>query len=113
MGTPGFNAPHRSVFSSATNPAETGNAQAHERFAGGCDIPTGDVETYYEDGIWKNRIEGSSPAVNTAPTKAEAEDKGRAMAQIRHVEHIIKDKTGRIAQRNTYPRSRDPRSSRG
>ena len=73
----------------------------------------GDVETYYEDGTWKNRVEGNQRASNTAPTKTEAQAAGRKMAVDREVEHVIKNKDGRIAEKNTYPRSRDPRSSKG
>ena len=41
-------------------------------------MPKGDIETYYEDGKWKNKVEGGSRASNTADTKAEAQAKGRA-----------------------------------
>ena len=76
-------------------------------------MPKGDIETYYEDGEWKNKVEGGQRASNTADTKAEAQAKGREMANDRGVEHIIRNKDGEIGQRNTYPRSRDPRSSSG
>lgn len=76
-------------------------------------MPEGDIETYYENGEWKNKVEGRRRASNTADTKAEAQAKGREMAIDRRVEHIIRKKDGEIGQRNTYPRSRDPRSSRG
>jgi hypothetical protein len=35
------------------------------------------------------------------------------MARDRGVEHLIHNKDGRIGERNTYPRSRDPRRSKG
>ncbi|WP_231974170.1 DUF2188 domain-containing protein [Pseudonocardia sp. HH130630-07] len=35
------------------------------------------------------------------------------MAIKRGVEHIIHNQDGKIGERNTYPRSRDPRSSKG
>lgn len=73
----------------------------------------GDIETYYEDGQWKNRPQGNERASNTAETKAEAQAKGREMAIERNVEHIIKKQDGTIGERNTYPRSRDPRGSKG
>lgn len=76
-------------------------------------MPEGDVETYYEDGKWKNKVEGSSRAANSGDTKAEVQAKGREMAEKRGVEHIIKKQDGTIGARNTYPRSRDPRSSKG
>lgn len=73
----------------------------------------GDIETYYEDGKWKNRPQGNDRASNTHGTKAQAQSKGRDMAMERSVEHLIKKKDGTIGERNTYPRSRDPRRSKG
>ena len=73
----------------------------------------GDIETYYEGGTWKNRPQGSDRASNTFNTKADAQARGREMAIDRGVEHIIKNMDGTIGERNTYPRSRDPRESRG
>jgi hypothetical protein len=48
-------------------------------------MATGDIETYYEDGQWKNRPEGNSRASNTADTKADAQATGREMAKDRGV----------------------------
>lgn len=76
-------------------------------------MAVGDIETYHEDGLWKNRVQGSERASSVHTTKAEAQAKGREMAIARGVEHFIKNMDGTIAERNTYPRSRDPRSSRG
>ncbi|MCX4098032.1 DUF2188 domain-containing protein [Nocardia sp. alder85J] len=73
----------------------------------------GDIETYYEGGVWKNRPEGNNRASNTAGTKAEAQAKGREMAIERGVEHLIKGKDGEIQSKNTYPRSRDPFPPKG
>jgi hypothetical protein len=47
----------------------------------------GDIETYHEDDVWKNRAEGGQRASNTAETKAEAQATGRQMALDRGVEH--------------------------
>ena len=73
----------------------------------------GDIETYYENGKWKNKVEGGARASSSAPTKAEAQRTGRDMAIARGVEHVIRNKNGEIGERNTYPRSRDPHSSKG
>jgi hypothetical protein len=73
----------------------------------------GDVETYYEGGKWKNKVEGNERASNTAATKAEAEAEGRRMAKSRGVEHIIRNQDEQIGSRNTYPRARDPRKIPG
>jgi hypothetical protein len=67
----------------------------------------GDVETYYEGGVWKNKIEGNSRASNTGATKAEVQTEGRRMAIANDVEHVIRNKDGEIGQKSTYPRSRD------
>jgi hypothetical protein len=67
----------------------------------------GDIETYHEDGVWKNRVEGGQRASNTADTKGEAQTVGRQMAIDRGVEHFIRNRDGKIGGRNTYPRSRD------
>lgn len=76
-------------------------------------MATGDIETYFEDGVWKNRPQGNSRASNAAPTKAEAQAKGREMAVDREVEHVIKKKNGTIGEKNTYPRSRDNNPPKG
>ncbi|WP_166879131.1 DUF2188 domain-containing protein [Salinibacterium sp. ZJ450] len=69
------------------------------------------VETYFEDGTWKNRITGNSRASNTAPTKAEAQAKGRQMAIDRSTEHVIKNMDGQIGNRNSY--GNDPHPPKG
>ena len=74
-------------------------------------MPKGDIETYFEDGQWKNRVSGSSRAANTHGTKQPAEQAGREMARNRKVEHIIKKKDGTIGERNTY--GNDPRNIPG
>jgi hypothetical protein len=76
-------------------------------------MATGDIETYYEDGVWKNRPQGNQRASNIADTKADAQAKGRDMATGRGVEHVIKKKDGTIGEKNTYPRSRDKNPPRG
>jgi len=74
----------------------------------------GDIHTVPHDGGWANRVEGGERVSNTAPTKAEAERRGRDMAQQRGVEHQIHNRDGRIGERNgPYPPRRDPRRSKG
>ncbi|SES30180.1 DUF2188 domain-containing protein [Lentzea albida] len=73
----------------------------------------GDVETYHENGTWKNKVEGNSQASSTHDTKDEASAKGREMAAEHGVEHIIRKQDGTIGERNTYPRERDPRNIPG
>lgn len=73
----------------------------------------GDIHTSKQDDRWINKAEGNERASNSAATKAEAQAAGREMAIRRGVEHVVHNQDGRIGERNTYPRSRDPRSSKG
>ncbi|WP_080733298.1 DUF2188 domain-containing protein [Rhodococcoides fascians] len=73
----------------------------------------GDIHTSKQGDKWVNRAEGNTRATNSADTKAAAQSAGRALAVDRGVEHVIHNQDGKIGARNTYPRSRDPRSSKG
>jgi hypothetical protein len=73
----------------------------------------GDIHTVHRDGKWFNEVEGGQRASNSADTKSDAQETGRDMARDRGVEHVIHNMDGKIGERNTYPRSRDPRSSKG
>jgi hypothetical protein len=76
-------------------------------------MAAGDIHMVHRDGRWYNEVEGGQRASNSAPTKAEAQSTGRDMAIDRGVEHVIHNLNGEIGERNTYPRSRDLRSSQG
>lgn len=76
-------------------------------------VSEGDIHTSKHGDGWANKAEGNERVSNTAPTKAEAQAKGREMATERGVEHVIHREDGTIGERNTYPRSRDPRRSKG
>lgn len=69
------------------------------------------VETYYEHGEWKNRVQGNQRASSKYDTKAEAQRDGRQMAKDRKTEHIIKKKDGTIGDRNSY--GNDPHPPKG
>ena len=73
----------------------------------------GDVHTVKHGDGWANKVEGNKQVSNTAPTKAEAQAAGRDMAIKRDSEHVVHRQDGTIGERNTYPRSRDPKKSRG
>ncbi|MCU1405193.1 MAG: hypothetical protein JWQ43_1496 [Glaciihabitans sp.] len=62
----------------------------------------GDVETFYEDGGWRNRVEGSGTTALSFRTLAEAIKVGRAEAQKSRTEHTIRDESGSIAERHSY-----------
>ncbi|BCW86653.1 hypothetical protein NicSoilE8_43260 (plasmid) [Arthrobacter sp. NicSoilE8] len=71
----------------------------------------GDIETYYEDGTWKNKREGADRAFTTGGTKAEATAEGREAAMKDKVEHVIKNQDGTISEKNSY--GNDPRNVPG
>lgn len=71
----------------------------------------GDIETYNEDGQWKNRPQGNERASSVHGTKKEAQEAGRDMARDRKVEHVIKKMDGTIGEKNSY--GNDPRDVRG
>jgi len=71
----------------------------------------GDVETYYENGEWKNKVEGSRRATHVGGTKAERQATGRKMAQSRKVEHIVRKRDGTIGYRDSY--GNDPYPPKG
>lgn len=75
---------------------------------------SGDIETYCEDGQWKNKVTGNSRASKADyGNKADAQADGRKMAIARGGEHIIKKRDGKIGEKNTYPRSRDKNPPKG
>lgn len=73
----------------------------------------GDIHTVPSGDRWANRAAGNQRASGLYDTQRDAEQAGRSMAIDRGVEHYIHRPDGRIRDRNTYPRSRDPRDSKG
>jgi hypothetical protein len=66
----------------------------------------GDVHTYYENGLWKNRIEGGRRASNTAVRRNDAVSVGRWMARDRRVDHLVHDAGGgEVVERRSYRRA--------
>lgn len=67
----------------------------------------GDVETYHENGMWHNRVEGESEgSLGAHDMKDEAVSAGRLLAQVRMVEHIVKNHDGSVGERHSYGRDR-------
>lgn len=62
----------------------------------------GDIRTYYEDGVWKSKVEGSARAAHTGGTKAQQQAIGRSMAKERSVEHTITKRDGTVGEKNSY-----------
>lgn len=72
----------------------------------------GDIETYYEDGAWKNKREGTHRAFGAGyATKDEAVAAGRDAAKADGVEHIVKNQDGQIGEKNSH--GNDPRNVPG
>jgi hypothetical protein len=72
------------------------------------------VETYYEEGKWKVKVEGRERAYKTFDTKTEAQAVGRERAMELKTEHIIKNKDGKISEKVSYGNDpRPPKGSRG
>lgn len=65
----------------------------------------GDVETYFEDGRWRNRIEGEQVLPGEHRTLAPAFDVGEAVAHNLRVEHCVVtlDGTVRTLRRHGRP----------
>lgn len=69
-----------------------------------------DVETFYEGGLWKNKIVGTDHVLSTHQTQRAAVLAGMQMAAWREVEHVIRNAGETTAERSYYgrlPRSRD------
>ncbi|WP_336644615.1 DUF2188 domain-containing protein [Microbacterium sp. USHLN186] len=74
-------------------------------------MPHGDVDTFHQNGIWRNKIEGRSTIEGSYDTKSEAVAAGRELARSLKAEHIIRNENGQIAERNSY--GNDPRDVKG
>lgn len=72
-----------------------------------------DIWTVPHGDGWANRSTGNQRVTRTYDRKEDATMDGRQTAIARGVEHVILKKDGDIGARNTYPRSRDPHSSKG
>ena len=71
----------------------------------------GDVHTVPHRGGWANRLEGEPRMSSTHKTKIAAQKRGRELAILRKVEHLIHKRDGTIRERNSY--GRDPASRPG
>lgn len=73
----------------------------------------GDIHTVPHDDGWANLREGNQRVTRTYDTQAAANQVGKADAIRNGVEHLIHGQDGQIRKRNTYPRSRDPKNTKG
>jgi hypothetical protein len=60
------------------------------------------IETYYEDGRWRNKAYGGECASSTHATKGEASLVGLTIARYRGVDHVIRNQDGTVATRVSY-----------
>lgn len=65
----------------------------------------GDVETFHENGLWKNKIDGHRRASNTFKDRALAVKTGRHMAKARRVAHRVRDELGSLVSHDDYGQS--------
>ncbi|GAB3165921.1 DUF2188 domain-containing protein [Amycolatopsis sp. NPDC004378] len=69
----------------------------------------GDVHTYFEDGLWKNRVEGGARASNTSLRRTDAVLSGRQIARKRRVGHVVHTADGDVeTERDFRPRAKRP-----
>lgn len=62
----------------------------------------GTIETAYDGDRWVNRVVGSYQVANSRDTAEEAERKGRAMAEARRVDHIVRNRDGDVVSHTRY-----------
>ena len=71
----------------------------------------GNVHTEPHKDGWANKVEGNERVSSTHKTKSAAQSRGRELAILRKVEHLIHNRDGTISERNSY--GNDPRSRPG
>lgn len=71
------------------------------------------IFTQYNEktGKWENKKEGASRSSSTADTKVEAQNLAKNQAKKESLEHVIKNKDGKISEKNSY--GNDPSSTKG
>ncbi len=102
LGGPGT-APKPDPALYGTYPAESPSPEPPE---GDLEPAEGDVETFHDGEVWKNKVVGNSRASGSAEKKSDAVAAGRKLAIKRGTAHFIHTKDGRIGERRTYPRAR-------
>jgi hypothetical protein len=61
-------------------------------------MANGEVETYYEDGEWKNAVVPGEDIGGPYSTRDEAVAAGREAAQELGVEHVVRDEQGTVVE---------------
>jgi hypothetical protein len=65
-------------------------------------MPEGDVETYYANGKWRNRVESGDELPGEYDVRATAVAAGHDEAVRRKVEHIVRNLDGTVGERNSH-----------
>jgi hypothetical protein len=66
-------------------------------------MPAGDIETYFEQGEWKNwDQEADADVGDPHSTREEAVAEGRELARQRNVEHVVRDQDATIVDREDH-----------
>ena len=60
---------------------------------------TGDVETYYENGAWRNWADGDELG-RPHQSRDEAVAEGRQEAAVRQVGHVVRDEQATVVERS-------------
>lgn len=62
------------------------------------------IETYCEDGLWRNSVGPGGPVTGEFRSREEALEAGRDEARLRGVQHILRGTDGTAVERRRYPR---------
>ncbi len=63
------------------------------------------VETYFEEGQWRSRRQGTDTPFALGGSRTDQQLRGRLAAQREGVEHIIRNPDGDIVERSSYHRT--------
>lgn len=64
------------------------------------------LETYHEQGLWKNRTGENQRVRSVYSSKEEAVDSGRRVAKERGLDHVVLAEDGTVEERVTYVKKR-------
>ena len=65
------------------------------------------IETFCDDGAWRNRVGRGAPLPGEYRTRGAAVEVARCEARVRGVVHIIRREDGSVQERARYPRRTD------
>jgi hypothetical protein len=68
----------------------------------------GNIETYFQGGLWKNRIEGLDRASTVHQTETQARAVGRRMAKARGVRQVIIGADGQVVEATAHAEKPGP-----